>query len=127
MDFSEQDLDIFGERHDQDPHKDGTHSSSPSSSSSASSSSSSSSSASSSNASDGADSSSASGSASSAADDDDDNADEVDHTSKAYFDLEEKDLFGSDNEGYCKTTAKSPFPIPGNMDFMFCQFSYILL
>ncbi|KAF7828497.1 decapping nuclease DXO-like protein, chloroplastic [Senna tora] len=118
MDFSEQDLDIFGEHYDQDPEKgaqddqDGTHSSSPSSSSSASSSSSSSSSASSSNASDGGDSSSGSGSANSGGEEDEENGEEVEHSNKAYSLEDEKDLFGSDNEDYCKTTAKSPYPIP---------------
>ncbi|KAJ7952603.1 Decapping nuclease DXO-like chloroplastic [Quillaja saponaria] len=121
MNFSEQDSDKFGEGLERDQDKedehhdqDGTHSSSLSSSSSASSSSSSSSSAaSSSKGSDGGDSSSGSGSASSGGEEEgEENGEEVEHNSKAYYGREERDLFGSDNEDYCKTLATSPYPIP---------------
>ncbi|XP_057762806.1 NAD-capped RNA hydrolase DXO1 [Arachis stenosperma] len=125
MDFSEKDL--FGE--DSDNEQDGTRSTSPSSSSSSSASSSSSSSASTSNGTEGEgggganSTSSGSGTASSGAaagDDDDENGDEVEQSNKASYanyndhddEYEDKDLFGSDNEDYCKTLVKSPYPIP---------------
>ena len=123
MDFTERDLFGDTEDYEQDQDKDdrdGTHSSSPSSSSSASaSSSSSSSSASSSNASDGGDSSSGSGSASSGGEEEEENGEEPELSSKAFHDYEDKDLFGSDNEDYCKTLTTSPYPIPGKISLLF--------
>lgn len=120
MDFSEQDVDIFGEElenegnndNDNDNHdRDAARSSSQSSSSSSSSSSSGSSS---SNASDGGDSSSGgSGSVSSAEEEDEEKGEEVQQNQdRGHLGYEDRDLFGSDNEEYCKTLAASPYPVP---------------
>ncbi|XP_065877628.1 NAD-capped RNA hydrolase DXO1 [Euphorbia lathyris] len=127
MDLAEQDVvDLFGEDEFEEDQGDKdnnnrTQKSSPSSSSSSSSSGSSSSSAasSSSNSSGGGGSSSAgSGSASSGGDDDEENGEEVDNIKSNSFnyrrsnEIDDRDLFGSDNEDYVKSSAVSPFPIP---------------
>lgn len=131
MDFSEQDVDIFGEEYEEDHDKEdnGTRRSSSSSSSSSSGSSSSSAASSSSNGSDGGQSSSDSGSASSGGEEEKDKVEEEevennyyssykDHNIERIFDGdEERDLFGSDNEDYVKTPATSPYTIPGKSPF----------
>lgn len=128
MDFSEQDVDVFGEDYDENRadgdgerrnanRQSSSGSSSPSSSSSSSSSAASSSSSRGSS-SDGADSSSDGGSPRSGGKEDENGEDlenvrGVTSSYRSEFEEKETDLFGSDNEEYCKTPATSPFKIPG--------------
>ncbi|KAL5551282.1 hypothetical protein UlMin_001458 [Ulmus minor] len=120
MDFSELDVEIFGEDFEDDQDKDTrddnqqpNRSPSPSSPSSSSSAASSSSSSSGSSSDAGESSSGNSGSASSGGGEGaEENGEEVENSIRVNDEYEEKDLFGSDNEDYCKTPSKSPYPIP---------------
>ncbi|XP_010269848.1 PREDICTED: decapping nuclease DXO homolog, chloroplastic-like [Nelumbo nucifera] len=104
MDFSEQDADLFGEEFEQDDEKEKDEEESHDSSSSSSSSASSSSNGS------GGETSSGSGSGSASSSDGEEEEDDAD-TEKASG-SDEKDLFGSDNEDYCRTLASSRYPVP---------------
>ncbi|PKA60752.1 Decapping nuclease Dom3z like, chloroplastic [Apostasia shenzhenica] len=112
MDFSEQDVDIFGEEFEggedeKQQQRGGNEGDNGSPGSSGSSSSSSLSSSGSSSARSSSRSTSEAG--------DDDNVEAADSAARrfGYEDVEEeRDLFGSDNEDYVRTLARSPFPVP---------------
>lgn len=117
MDFSEHDVDVSGDDYEQDEEAEGEEdeqhhggddeNGSPDSSGSSSPSSSTSSSGSSSARSSSRSTSDGGG------DDDDGEATESSSRRAGYEDVEEGDLFGSDNEDYIKTPACSPFAVPG--------------
>ncbi|RZC74526.1 hypothetical protein C5167_050005 [Papaver somniferum] len=117
MDYSEQEIDLFGDDDEIEKEKNNDEDDNSRNSSSSSSSLSSSSSGNASGGGSGSGSGSASGSGSGSGSgsdrDDEDEVDNKDIIGRRGFDEDDsKDLFGSDNEDYVRTLASSPFSVP---------------